>query len=88
MPTRSRALEEIDVIWSLYRALHSVLDKAMCEGVVRIRGRGEQSFVLKPERNPRSQLDFPGIKLDQGGDVIVEREQETDGRWTTSSTCP
>ena len=54
----------------------SLLDRAKREGAVRIRRRDGQIFVLKPERNPRSPLDVPGIKLDIGRDEIVELIRE------------
>lgn len=52
--------------------LSSVLDRAMCEGVVRIRRHDGQIFILKPERNPRSPMDVPGIKLGLERDEIEE----------------
>jgi hypothetical protein len=56
--------------------LSSVLDRAMREGAVRIRRRDGQMFILKPERNPRSPMDVPGIKLGLERDEIVELVRE------------
>jgi len=53
-----------------------LLNRAEREGAVRIRRRNGQIFVLKPERNPRSPLDVPGIKLVLGSDEIVELVRE------------
>ena len=64
------------MIWSLCRALHSVLDRAKREGDVSVRKRNGQIFVLKPERTPKSPLDVPGIGLDLGRDEIVELVRE------------
>jgi antitoxin (DNA-binding transcriptional repressor) of toxin-antitoxin stability system len=45
------------------QSLSAVLDRAKREGIVRIRRRDGQVFVLKPDRSKRSPFDVPGIDL-------------------------
>jgi len=43
--------------------LASLLDLARRDGAVRIRKRDGQKFILQPEKQSRSPLDVPGLKL-------------------------
>jgi Antitoxin Phd_YefM, type II toxin-antitoxin system len=44
----------------------AILEQARREGAVRIQRRDGQSFVLRPEPQPASPLDIPGITLKTG----------------------
>jgi antitoxin Phd len=56
--------------------LSSVLDEAKRKGVVRIRRRDGQVFVLKPEQYGESPLDVKGINLNITRDEIIEYVRE------------
>jgi hypothetical protein len=50
----------------------SLLELARRDGAVRIRKRDGQIFVLRPEKQGKSPLDVPGLKLKLGRDELVE----------------
>ena len=52
--------------------LASLLDLARRDGAVRIRKRDGQRFILQPEKQTRSPLDVPGVKLNIKREEIVE----------------
>lgn len=51
--------------------LAALLDRARRDGVVRIRRRDGQVFILTPETRKGSPLDVPGLDLDIERDEIV-----------------
>ena len=52
--------------------LASLLNSARKDGAVRIRKRDGQKFILSPERQSRSPLDVPGLKLRIKRDEIID----------------
>ena len=52
--------------------LASLLDRAQKEGAVRIRKRDGSKFILQPEKQSRSPLSVPSLKLSIGRDEIIE----------------
>jgi len=54
----------------------SVLERARCEGAVRVKRRDGQVFVIQPERAQRSPLDVPGIESDLSSKEIVDIVRE------------
>jgi hypothetical protein len=52
--------------------LASLLELARKDGAVRIRKRDGQKFVLQPEKQSKSPLDVPGLRLKINRDEIVE----------------
>ncbi len=52
--------------------LASLLDRARKEGAVRIRRRDGQKFILQPEKQSRSPLDVPGLRLNIRRDEVIE----------------
>jgi len=51
--------------------LSSVLEQAAREGVVRVRRRGGQVFIIIPEETKGSPLDVAGVDLDLTREEIV-----------------
>ncbi len=52
--------------------LASLLDKAQREGAVRIRKRDGSRFILLPDRQSKSPLSVPSLKIDIGREEIIE----------------
>ena len=52
--------------------LASLLDLARRDGAVRIRKRDGQRFILQPEKQTRSPLDVPGLKLKINREEIID----------------
>ena len=52
--------------------LASLLELARRDGAVRIRKRDGQKFLLQPEKQSKSPLDVPGLKLNIRRDEVVE----------------
>lgn len=53
------------------QSLASVLEEARRKGVVRIRHRDGQAFVIVPEQPKQSPLDVEGVELDLTAEEIV-----------------
>ena len=58
------------------RNLATLLEKALRDGEVRIRGKDSQIFVVLPEPASGSPLDVEGVDIDLSRDEIVEFIQE------------
>ena len=56
--------------------LSSLLDQAVRDGEARIKRKGGQTFVIRPEPKDDSPLDVEGIDLDLTADEIVDSIHE------------
>ena len=56
--------------------LASLLDRAIREGVVRVKRKDGQTFAIRPEPQPGSPLDVEGIDLNITTSEIVQFIQE------------
>ncbi len=58
------------------QSLSTLLEEAAKTGLVRIRRRGGQTFIIKPEQTGKSLLDIEGVDLGLSKEEIISFIQE------------